>query len=137
MKAHTSESASNWRLSAACAGTTDTAIFFSAGPDKADNAASHQQVQASAAKEICFICDVRMECLEYAVETRQPFGIWGGLLPNERRPLTRGTPTIRWDVPGEQHGLEGSYRDIGCKCLDCVSAHFDGIYRSITEGLGG
>lgn len=39
------------------------------------------------ARAICAACDVRSECLAFAIETDQAFGIWGGLLPQERRRL--------------------------------------------------
>lgn len=40
-------------------------------------------------KRICRMCEVRTECLEYALETGQRFGIWGGLSPQERLPFLR------------------------------------------------
>jgi WhiB family redox-sensing transcriptional regulator len=39
------------------------------------------------AKRICAPCPVRLECLRYALETREPHGIWGGLTVTERRDL--------------------------------------------------
>jgi WhiB family redox-sensing transcriptional regulator len=39
------------------------------------------------AKRICRICPVRAECLEYALEHDQRFGIWGGTSERERRPM--------------------------------------------------
>lgn len=41
------------------------------------------------AKRICARCDVREECLEYALATDERFGIWGGLSERERRRLKR------------------------------------------------
>jgi WhiB family transcriptional regulator, redox-sensing transcriptional regulator len=41
------------------------------------------------AKRICALCDVRAECLEYALENDERFGIWGGLSERERRKLKR------------------------------------------------
>jgi len=43
----------------------------------------------AAAKAVCAVCDVRVACLDYAVETRQEFGIWGGTDEEERRSLVR------------------------------------------------
>lgn len=37
------------------------------------------------AKEICRTCPVRLPCLEYALQIREPHGIWGGLNEVERR----------------------------------------------------
>jgi WhiB family transcriptional regulator, redox-sensing transcriptional regulator len=41
------------------------------------------------AKRICAQCTVRAECLEYALENDERFGIWGGLSERERRKLKR------------------------------------------------
>ncbi len=36
------------------------------------------------AKLICAGCDVRMECADYAVRAREPYGVWGGLSEDDR-----------------------------------------------------
>ena len=41
------------------------------------------------AKRVCRSCDVRAECLEYALEHDERFGIWGGMSERERRRLKR------------------------------------------------
>ncbi len=41
------------------------------------------------AKRICAQCTVRIECLEYALENDERFGIWGGMSERERRRLKR------------------------------------------------
>lgn len=38
---------------------------------------------------ICHGCPVRMDCLEFALEARVRFGIWGGLTEKQRRSLKR------------------------------------------------
>jgi WhiB family transcriptional regulator, redox-sensing transcriptional regulator len=48
----------------------------------------HERLAREAdAKGICLGCDVREECLEYALSIREPHGIWGGLNENERKLL--------------------------------------------------
>ena len=42
------------------------------------------------AKQVCRGCDVREECLAYALANDEKFGIWGGLSERERRRLSRG-----------------------------------------------
>jgi WhiB family transcriptional regulator, redox-sensing transcriptional regulator len=64
---------------AACRGK-GVAMFF---PDKGD-AAGEQ-----AAKAVCDRCIVRAECLRWAMETREPYGVLGGLTEAERRQLRR------------------------------------------------
>jgi WhiB family redox-sensing transcriptional regulator len=65
-----------WRL-AACQ-SADPELFFpvSACPSAAELAR---------AKTICARCAIRRPCLDYALETRQPDGIWGGASEEERR----------------------------------------------------
>lgn len=41
------------------------------------------------AKRICGRCDVKTECLEYALGHDEGFGVWGGLSERERRKLKR------------------------------------------------
>lgn len=67
----------HWRADAACR-DEDTNIFFPINEDG-----------AGPAKAICATCPVRMECLEWALATRQHDGVWGGLTDVERRRLRR------------------------------------------------
>ena len=41
------------------------------------------------AKEVCRGCVVREDCLEYALDNGEKFGIWGGMSERERRRLRR------------------------------------------------
>ena len=66
-----------WQEEALCA-QTDPEAFF---PEKGGSTRE--------AKKVCTGCDVRMECLEYALENDERFGIWGGLSERERRKLKR------------------------------------------------
>ncbi|HXN61398.1 MAG TPA: WhiB family transcriptional regulator [Acidimicrobiales bacterium] len=73
------------------------AVLFAPRPDWYDDALCHgldaelfhpgrgdpvQQVKA-----VCSECPVREQCLDYALETRQKFGIWGGKSERERRDI--------------------------------------------------
>jgi WhiB family redox-sensing transcriptional regulator len=64
-----------WRLDALCA-ETDPEAFF---PEKGGSTRE--------AKRVCVGCEVRAECLEYALANDERFGIWGGLSERERRRL--------------------------------------------------
>ena len=44
------------------------------------------------ARAVCARCPVRNECLAFALEHDERFGMWGGLTPRERRRLTKGRP---------------------------------------------
>ncbi len=66
-----------WQTDALCAPTDPEAFFPEKGGSTRD------------AKKICTSCDVRGECLEYALQNDERFGIWGGLSERERRKLKR------------------------------------------------
>lgn len=67
-----------WQERALCA-QTDPEAFF---PEKGGSTRE--------AKRICQGCEVKPECLEYALHNDERFGIWGGLSERERRRLKRG-----------------------------------------------
>jgi len=67
----------SWQERALCA-QTDPEAFF---PEKGGSTRE--------AKRVCLSCDVRSECLEYALGHDERFGIWGGLSERERRRLKR------------------------------------------------
>jgi WhiB family redox-sensing transcriptional regulator len=55
--------------------------------------------QAEDAKQVCNTrCTVREQCLQWALETRQDVGVWGGLTEKERRRLHGRKP--RYSKPG-------------------------------------
>ena len=72
-----SEEVPDWQERALCA-QTDPEAFF---PEKGGSTRE--------AKRICSGCEVRAECLEYALAQDERFGIWGGLSERERRRLRR------------------------------------------------
>lgn len=67
----------DWTERALCA-ETDPEAFF---PEKGGS--------TKPAKQVCASCEVRAECLEYALkhEDAGRFGIWGGLSERQRRDL--------------------------------------------------
>ena len=69
---------------ALCRGV-DPEVFF---PTARPNTVIYERELAQA-KAVCAVCPVRAECLEWAVETGQDYGVWGGLDPAERR-LVKG-----------------------------------------------
>ncbi|MDY5585523.1 MAG: WhiB family transcriptional regulator [Arcanobacterium sp.] len=44
------------------------------------------------ARQICYGCPVRLECLSDALNTKNIFGVWGGLTERERRAILRKIP---------------------------------------------
>jgi WhiB family redox-sensing transcriptional regulator len=54
---------------------------------------SPERRPAIEAKQVCGQCPVKAECLAYALDSREAYGIWGGLDPDERRDLRRSLRT--------------------------------------------
>jgi WhiB family redox-sensing transcriptional regulator len=73
--------AESWWEFAACRGQ-DAAYFFA--PSYFEKRAE-KTAREAVAKAICARCSVREECLEYALRTRDPHGVWGGMNEMERR----------------------------------------------------
>lgn len=44
-----------------------------------------EELKITQAKAICSNCPVKRECLDWAVDNRQYFGIWGGVTEEERK----------------------------------------------------
>jgi WhiB family transcriptional regulator, redox-sensing transcriptional regulator len=67
----------DWQSRARCL-ETDPEAFF---PEEGNT--------SRRAKRVCRSCEVRAECLAYALEHDERDGIWGGLTERERRRLHR------------------------------------------------
>lgn len=86
----------DWRDLALCA-EVDADLFF------ADKGESHL---VTAAKRVCAACEVRAECLQFALDHGERFGVWGGLSERDRRVLARQPhPTRR--CPAHRAELSG------------------------------
>lgn len=71
----------DWMLGAVCA-ETDPELFY---PER-DSGGGSSTLDA---KRFCSGCDVRSECLQYALEHDEEYGVWGGLSTRQRRRLKR------------------------------------------------
>lgn len=67
----------NWQDYANCK-SVDTKVFY---PTRGESQAE--------AEAICNLCEVKMECLKYAIQTFQLYGVWGGLSERKRRAIRR------------------------------------------------
>jgi WhiB family transcriptional regulator, redox-sensing transcriptional regulator len=70
-----------WRERAAC--LAHPAVLFFGLDD--NEPPVERRAREEEAKRVCLRCEVRDECLEYALGTREAYGIWGGLTEIERR----------------------------------------------------
>lgn len=66
-----------WRQQAKCLGTFDPVFFLDKGQT------------SRRAKAICRTCPVTEQCLDYAMTSRQYYGVWGGLTSMERIKVRR------------------------------------------------
>jgi WhiB family redox-sensing transcriptional regulator len=74
-----------WLDAGACR-TEDPELFFpitASGP-------SARQIEA--AKAVCHRCDVQDQCLHYALESHQSYGVWGGTSEEERGHMSLPRP---------------------------------------------
>lgn len=68
----------------------------------------------------CAACEVRAECLLYAIEANEQFGMWGGAAPKQRRPMRKLL------VRGQRLALVGAIR-----------RHFDALDQGYLPGPSG
>lgn len=74
-----------WRESGACFDSDSNAFIpFSLVMER-----QVQQVDYTVAIRVCSECLVREECLDFAVTTKQDFGVWGGKTSKQRLQLRR------------------------------------------------
>lgn len=71
-----------WRDDALCR-STDPELFFPIGTT------GSAVVAIEEAKRLCSTCMVNNECLDFALETNQDSGVWGGHSEEERRAIRR------------------------------------------------
>lgn len=71
----------NWESHAACRDLSSS-VFF---PERGQSSRK--------AKQVCRSCPVRTECLAFALESRQKYGVWGGLTGEERKAYMRRAST--------------------------------------------
>ena len=71
-------SAANWRSAGACL-SADPDLFFPI------SSVGLGEQQIARAKMICAGCQVRQECLDFALGHDQVYGIWGGTTPEDRQ----------------------------------------------------
>ncbi|MEV7389579.1 WhiB family transcriptional regulator [Streptomyces sp. NPDC091215] len=77
----------DWLADAACAGM-DSRAFFATG--------HHARAQVNAARRVCKTCPVQPHCRDWAIQTGEYWGVWGGMSQLElRRKRRRFTSSAR------------------------------------------
>ncbi|GAO10823.1 WhiB family transcriptional regulator [Streptomyces lydicamycinicus] len=72
----------DWRHDAVCR-EADPELFFPVGNT------GPALLQIEEAKAVCHRCPVMGQCLQWALESRQDTGVWGGMSEDERRAMRR------------------------------------------------
>lgn len=96
----------SWREGASCRQTTPE-LFFPAGTT------GQALEQITAAKAVCRTCAVQSQCLEFALDTNQEAGIWGGTDEVERRRLRRVRRAGRRRRASAETGRESTSAEAG------------------------
>ncbi|MET9483647.1 WhiB family transcriptional regulator [Streptomyces sp. NPDC006638] len=78
----------DWRHEASCR-VEDPELFFPIGNT------GPALLQIEEAKAVCRRCLVRPDCLDWALDSGQNDGVWGGLSEDERRALKRRAARAR------------------------------------------
>ena len=78
----------DWRSRSACL-DEDPELFFPIGNT------GPAILQIEEAKQVCRRCEVREQCLQWALEAGQDHGVWGGMSEDERRALKRRNARAR------------------------------------------
>lgn len=71
----------SWQPVALCNGN-HSHLFF---PPTSQERKEDRRRREMRAKAVCQVCPVVVECRAYALQIREPYGIWGGLTESERR----------------------------------------------------
>lgn len=72
----------DWRTAAICK-DSNAELFFPIG------STGHAIETIEAAKQVCSSCPVSDPCLQFALDTNQEAGVWGGYTEDERRAMRR------------------------------------------------
>lgn len=91
----------SWQERALCAQTDPEAFFVEKGGSTKE------------AKKVCMSCDVRIECLDYALRHEERFGIWGGLSERERKRLAERSAHAGQSLTDVSSSYLGGLRRIG------------------------
>ncbi|GHH55539.1 WhiB family transcriptional regulator [Streptomyces candidus] len=78
----------NWRAASACK-DEDPELFFPIGNT------GPALLQIEEAKAVCRACPVLERCLQWALESGQEHGVWGGLDEDDRHRMRRRTARER------------------------------------------
>lgn len=74
----------HWQEEGLCR-NADPLLFFHPQNERGSSRVRRDQ----SAKRVCASCPVRLECADYAIRAREPYGVWGGLSEEDRENIYR------------------------------------------------
>lgn len=83
-----------WREQGRCWGRTTSPETDYWYPEQEEPEAV-RKAKTATAKAVCYGCPVKEECLRYAIEAPESFGVWGGKTARERSVIRR-----QWEQDG-------------------------------------
>jgi hypothetical protein len=118
--------ATSWMDHAACANRGNRRFY------------SDDEAQQLAALRVCAECPVRHDCLIYALDGEERFGVWGGLTTKQRLQLLGARPVVRrcvecantYETPRDESRHRSLYCTTACK--DAAKRRVDNA-RKFTE----
>mgnify|MGYP003574914923 CR=1 FL=1 len=104
----------DWRERAVCVEVDPETFFPGEGQGRHD-----ARAQIEAAKAVCRKCPVQVQCLQWAIDTHQHHGVWGGRFLTEPRIPHRKRPTCNaghdWTPENEVYETNGQRRCLLCR----------------------
>lgn len=102
----TADRAADWRDAALCRSHPDPELWFPKGTDAVSMANEEE------AKRTCRRCPVMETCAQWAIETREDSGVWGGLSEHDRASIRRRRQRAAQAAePTARFHTFGSYED--------------------------
>lgn len=80
----------SWQAHGLCR-TIDSGVFF---PPAHFEHKPEREAREKRAKAICNECPVRPECLDWALSTKEPHGVWGGYAESDRKQVLSGKTRV-------------------------------------------
>lgn len=80
----------DWQLHGACRGEESEVFYHPEG-----ERGRARLMREMRAKAICNTCPVINQCLEHALNSGEPYGVWGGKTENERQQLLKLRVAVR------------------------------------------
>jgi WhiB family redox-sensing transcriptional regulator len=101
----------DWRFRGSCR-DKDNTLFFPLTEDDGEE----PPYPSPEAKAVCDLCPVRHECLEYALTSRIPYGIFGGQSAYERSLILKPKSRKRCPGCGSEDVLDLGHNQV---CIAC------------------